>query len=807
MKIKEICSGDCLEGFNMKKILLLLIVLLISFSISKAIPVISNLSVNPSSLWLGESATISLKCVDDNENNTIQRVYLNVSGPDVFISDWDMDILENNVYSLTIDNSYLYKTGDYLVNVYCKNNITEITPDKKSFKISQLTNEINQIIPEPSYLGDEIEINVFVRKDNIKLTSGVNFTITIGDYEKIFNQNPPPLYDGSKGWILRIDLPESTGVYDLLVKSQYDRTQATSKTQIEIKQPLQFDLVNIDKKWLKNDDNITLTFQASFKGESFSLSENNIKIWINDNECEILETSRVGSYSYVKIKIPNLSPGEYDLKIRLTYKDFIKELTEKVDYVVSISGEIINTDGKPVSTSIEFRNDKLTKKIVTDSNGHYLTEIPIGTYDVELKFPRSTVILSEVNINDFNDAIRYDESTSEVNEEGIGVGGIFVYEFALSFEDAYVEMKYDDSNIPDEDRIDVYRCDNWNFGKRVCNGEWNEVNTDIDSIRNYVKLNTTSLSTFLIGYKKQMIIDANVEKYQYYLNDIIKVLGIVEDEEQKPVEEAIIKGKISGTDIEFTTRADNGGVFAIEFQGPSEEGTHELIITAEKSSYAKVEQTVKFEAIKSKKLTLTVPSSLKIKQNENATTEFLVNNLGQTDFHDLKISVEGIPNYYTLFETEFNEIKAGIEKRIPVIFEIPKDAGVQSYTGKVKVKYNDSILEDEFILTILEAEKKTEDNNSSESSKLNLPSANIILPNFSFEAFLISIFSVVSIGGAIWFKKKKINPNEERVDIKNLLLDIKREIERNPDDIKKTKVKKTRKKGRKKSRSQISYAS
>ncbi len=794
----------------MRKLLLSLTFLVILASISEAKPVISNLTVDPTSLWLGESATISLNCIDDNENNTIIKTYLNISGPDIFISDWDMEVIQGNKYSLTIDNSYLYKTGDYEVNVYCENVAGDTETDKVTFRISNLINEINEISPDPAYLGDQLEIDVFVKKDDIKLNSGVNFTVEIGDYKKTFSQDPPPLYDGGRGWILKIDIPDSIGVYDLVVQSKYDRAQATVQDQIEIKQPLQFDLVNIDKKYLKDSENITLTFQNSYKGELFDLSKNNLKIWIDNTDCEILETSRTGSYSYVKIKVPNLSPGEYDLRIRLTYEDldtkstnyFVKEIKEKVNYIVTVSGDIIDADDNPVKTSIDFKNSRVNKKIYTDGEGHYSAEIPIGDYEIKLDFPGSTIILTGVDIGDFEDPIRYDEVSSGINIEGIGVVEIFVYEFALDFEEAYIEMEYDDSKIPDENRISLYRCESWNFGRRECNSEWNKISANADDIRNYVKLNTTTLSTFLVGYKKEMLVDANIEKEQYYLNDIIKILGIVEDEEQRAVSGAEIKGRIEGTNIEFKTESDDGGVFSKEFQGPNKEGIYNITLTADKSPYGKVNQTINLEVVRSKKLTLTVPSSIKVRKGENKTSEFLINNIGQTDFQNLVLSIEGIPDYYNIIDGEISELKTGEKKIVPVILQIPKGARIETYSGKARVDYDNVSLEEKFLLNILEMEENQTtgevQGDDQKEPEFSLPSAKIVIPSFSIETILISIFGVLSVGSAAWFRRKKNIPDEERKDVKNLLLDIKREIEREHTDSKKKSNKR---------KEQINYAS
>jgi hypothetical protein len=364
--------------------------------------------------------------------------------------------------------------------------------------------------------------------------------------------------------------------------------------------------------------------------------------------------------------------------------------------------------------------------------------------------------------------------------DGLGTGEIFVYESALNFDEAKIEIRYDDSEIPDEERMAVYRCQKWNFGRRICNDDWEEITSDIDTIRNTIEIDTLSLSTFLIGYKKQMYIDANMEEEEYFLNDLITVLGVVEDEDQNPIEAAEVEGRVKGTDITFKAKTDAGGVFTVEFEGPSKEGTHEILLTVKKTNYGGDDQSLRFETVKSKNLKLIVPVSFKINPGGNSSSELLLANLGQTDFYDLKISIEGMPNYYTLFETEIDEIKADEEKRIPLIFEIPEDVAIQNYNGKVKVKYRDDSLEEPFVLSIVE--EITENTNEPADSSSNLPSAKLILPTLNTETILISIFGLISVASAFWYKNKKSKKPQKSEEVKSVLSDIKKEIERdNPE--------------------------
>ncbi|MEM5793250.1 MAG: hypothetical protein QXY45_02735 [Candidatus Aenigmatarchaeota archaeon] len=711
---------------------------------------------------------IHLTCLDDS-GLSIKRVYLNVSGPGIFIPDWNMNFDSDNKYSIKIESSYLYRTGDYQVNIYCENNISQVSSITKNFKVSELKMQLNKI-SNPVYIGDKVEIDVFVKKDEIKLSSGVNFSVKIGSYESFFNQTPPPVYDSERGWILKMDVPGSPGFYEATIVSQYDRMAVTYKTNIEVKQQLEFELIEMDKIWVVPGENLTITLRSIYKGVPLELSKNNLQIWINNINCEIVDITGNNGLYYVKIKTPNLSYGRYEIKARLNTPDLIKDIKDFVEYAFQVYGDISNSENKPINTYIEFRKENVKKGVSTDVKGHFSVLIPIGEYEVEFQFPKSRLIVNGVEIKEFIDPIRYEEIESDLNVEGIGVGGIFVYELAINFDEAYLEMKYDESKIRDEDRIVVYRCDNWNFAKKNCNSGWDEVSSRIDTVRNLVKINTTSPSTFLIGYKKKMFLNGNIDKETYFLNDILKITGMVEDEEEKVISDVKIRCKIEGSNIETSTKTDNNGIFSLEFQGPSKEGKYKIYLTAEKPPYEKVNKTLSVEIIKSKKLSITVPNNIKIKRGENLTAEILIANTGQTDFYDLSMTIEGFPDYYTIKDLKNGElelIRAGEMVTIPLFFEVPLDATLRSYTGTVKVKYDvSSYLEEKVILTILDSEKQ--EKIQMENKKIT---GKFAVPEVPKEVLMVFLFCITAIVISIIFSKRN-----KKNDLKNIFSEIKTQI-------------------------------
>jgi len=771
----------------MKKIRLLFIIILfiLSFYSVKAIPTISNITIQPSKPWLGEDVFTSFVCYD--QNYSIKQVYANVIGPNrtfMILNDSFTEI--NNTYSHTIDHSNLSNAGTYNITLYCENVNDENKTDSKTFTVYEITSSIENISPSPGYIGDEIEIDVNIKVNDIPLKPPeiVNFTVYFNDQEKNLNSFS---YDTDNDWwILRIDAPSSTGTYDVDVVTKYDEVTSNSSITIEVKQALQFDLLDISKSWIIPDDIITFTFEGLFKGSVIDLKKEYLNITIGSDVCSIQDISQVGNYSYVEILASDLSPGKHDLNIIFSYMDFVKDISEEIEYVLSISGSILNSDDEAVDTELRFKNDEIDETFVTESNSSYSGRLPIGVYDLELIFPNSKLFLDDVMIDEFNNPIKFDKTAIETDLKDIEVIEIFVFEISLNYSDVYLEMEYDDSLTSDEDNIVVYKCENWNFGKKTCSGDWDHINPEINEVENLIKVNTTTLSAFLIGYKKEMHLEFSLDKDEYFLKDTIKITGTVKDNDGSPIPDVDIKVSISDTSITASTESDNNGEFSLEFQGPENEGTYTVSVTAEKSSLTSVSKSTTIKLVKKESLSIVIPSDIELKGGENASTEILITNTGKTDLFDLTLSLTGIPEeYYTSFTTQIDQIKIGEEKKLPITFIIPEDASEGSHTGKFKVTYDDTYEEGEFILTILRSDKNETSSNSTSKGfqfpSISLPTAYVALPFEGFDIISLSLFAIFTFSTSVWLKKRnKFNAKLERNHVMNLLLDIKREINREP---------------------------
>jgi len=769
----------------MKKINLLPLLIFFSLfcSIVSAYPIISDIDIDPSDPWVNEDVIIDWKCYD-NETVNITNVGIRLDTPststELEYTTLGFNGIEGN-YSVVLDSEYTGEKGEFNVTFSCENNNTDVDITWRVFNVSELTGSFN--VPSLAYIGDLIDIDVALRKDDTLLPENAIFEVYLNGDQKTIEEE---YYNETENWwTVKVNTPSITGIFNLDVIAKYDRTKTINNSTIEIKQPLEFELISIDNTWILPDDVITLIFNALFKGNTIDLEEEYLNIKIGSEICSIQSISQVGNYSYVEIVAPNVSAGKQNLNITFSYMDFVKDVSEEIEYVLSISGRILNSDDEAVNTELRFKNDEIDETFVTESNGSYSGRLPIGDYDLELTFPNSKLFLYDVTIDEFNDSIKFDNTTTEISIEGVDVVENFVYEIELTYSDVYLEMEYDDEGIFDEDNIVIYKCENWNFDEVTCSGDWGLIEPEIDKGENLVKINTTALSAFLIGYKREMLLEFSLDKDEYFLKDTIKITGIVEDNDESSISDADIKMSISDTSITASTKTDSNGEFSLEFEGPENEGTYTVSVTAEISSLGSVSKSTTIKMLKKESLSLEIPGDIQVKEGQSLTTEVLIKNTGKIDLSDLTLSLTGIPEeYYTLSTTQIDQLTIDEEKKIPITFIIPVNASEESYTGKFNVTYDDTYLEKEFTLTILKREKnETLSNVTSRGFQfpsIGIPIGYFTLPSEGFTILSISLFAIFTFSTSIWLKKRKFNLKSERDQVKNLLLDIKREMNRKP---------------------------
>jgi len=736
-----------------------------------------QINVEPSDIWIGDNVDITCWYSDINTTPDTPYAYIEHINQHTLWTKNDFTQESETHFGTTFTPPIL---GSY--KAICTNGV--INSSETVFEMSKLSLSITDS-PEIAYLDEKIIIHAKVIKTSDTdefVSSNVNFGVHLNN-KNVEIDNDATYCLGGKWIITTKKLSDFNPVtYTLTINASYMGESSYSSKSIEVKNPVEFALIDVGKTEVSAEDNVSVTIKALDKGNPIPLQDLQLKFQIEDEQCTILGTTQVGNNFNTIISAPSLSPGSYNMSVKITYNDYVwTHESIVIDYGVPISVSMKDSSNEAVAARFRFLIDGIEKKeFITDSGGSFSGYIPPGTYDIEIKLSSCLLTLYDIIVNDFDNPIKFDNPSTDINIAGIGVADIYVFEVALSYSNAYLELKYDSSGVLNENEITIFKCENWNFGRRVCNSDWTTVKADVDTIRDLIKINTSSLSAFLIGYKKNMVLNFETNKDEYCLSDIMKITGIVEDEDSEPVPDVQITATIPNTEVSASGKTDNGGVFAFELIGPVEEGDYEIFVKAENPPFSSINSSKTITVVRSSQLSLLVPESIKINQGKTSTMWISIVNIGQTDFSNLTLSLSGIPEeYYTL--SEITELNAGDEKKIAIDFTIPENIGKASHTGRLRIIYDDSYLEEQFILTILSTEANETTSQPTEGFKflsLSLPTGKIVLPSMSNEIMILAVSSILLFSFTVLLKKKKITSEFERGDVKNLLLDIKREVDR-----------------------------
>jgi hypothetical protein len=729
-----------------------------------AAPIINDVTFDPSSnLQINESVVIRVNCTDDV--NPILNVYAQVVGEDGLTIPNPYFTLQGGLFTTTL-NSFLFnnRPNNFLVNLTCKNSNSDSYNYVTNFSVSNFSSGINSISPGTIYLGDSnpITVNLLVKKNNNPLIDGVSFAITLNG---TIVQAKGISYLPGSGWNLYLDRPSASGAYNLKVTAFYDRFNSTDSALIAVRDPVQFSIMSIDRTWVNPNDTIILQIQASDRDNPIGINSGNLAVQVGTTQANILSITPMSNYFNVAVQMPNIPSGVYTLTALLSYNGYNYPGISTVYYITPISGEITDDSGKGISVILRFLSGGIEKlKIYTDSNGDYSGSLPSGTYDLEVTFPQSTLYLESTTINSFNDPIKYFYSSDDL-VPGIRNAGLFSYGIGLAYYQANIEAKYLEKNVINDNNIIVLKCSNWNSGRKICNDDWSEIGGNIDTIRNVVTLNTTSLSAFVIGERKSINVNYNLDSDNYYVSSPIKVNGIVKDSDGNVIPNATVNVKIKNFGTNAKTYSDSNGAFVIELKAPDQEGDYVLSLGAEKSPYISFNDSKSFQTLKSRTVEIAVPDTIKLKQGQNLTQEISIINTGQADLLNLSIFLSGIPSSYFNLTNFIDKLGRNEEDKIYAYFSIPEDAGIQTYSITLRVSNGEMSQEKIFGLTVV-------DKNSTISEATTAPSGQFILPKIDNNIVYLIVFAIACFSLAIFLKKTKIRKSK-RNDITGFLSNVK----------------------------------
>jgi len=762
------------------KSLICLLIYLCLISTVQALPVIQSVTVDPTNPWLGQDVTIKTVCTD--ANSTISGVKAHILEP--FFVELGFTQSDSE-YTLLLDSqSYLTTTGDYSLNIVCTNTEDQTDEMETSFTVSDLTSQLYQITSNPAYIGDEIEVDLFVYKDGVELKPPAD-QVT---FEAYINSQPalksgPILYDFNKGYRLKLNSPSNPGVYSLQVIAFYDGNSVTYETTIEIKKNIEFNFLDINTDLTQSGGALVLSVKATDKGSKIYMEKEYIKVAINSVNVDIKQIVESGDYYNIEVIAPYFAPGEYELAIIFTYNDFSITKYHDISYGVLISGEVLGADNKGEGFELFFKDKNgIQTKMSVDTNGHYGGFLPAGTYDLLLKHDKSTLTLHNISITSFDDPIKY-VYRNNPTIKGMTAAGLFTYEIAVDYSSSELELEYNDKVIYDETEILVYQCDKWNAGRLECLSGWYEIDGDIDTVRNTVTIDNGDISTFVIGNKEKMKIDIGHDVLKFNSDDFVEITGIVTDSKNAPLTGAEVRLFVNGIEIETTTTEDTG-IFSFSFTPQDDEGKFTYTLKASKDPYISADEDVIVEIAKKKSLSILLTDTVRVNLGDSVVTKATIINTGQATFDNIMVSLSGdiSEDLYSMSDTVIPQLAPNEQQIIEITFSAPQDADLKTHSLKFNVESGDLKKEQILALTIINT-TSLPDTPQNEPAKqepifptFSIPTGMITLPTMGDTTYLI-VFSLMAFTAAFILRRRKVNTGH-REDIKHLFNDLKIEVNR-----------------------------
>ncbi|MFH1127225.1 MAG: hypothetical protein V1718_03915 [archaeon] len=706
---------------NIKRLFLASIgIIIVFFSVASQVSAIDSCTVTSptGAIWYNKINTIEISCACPPGTTQLQNTFITkfYSTP---VSFTGVDTTWR--YTLPLGNRLeSAKHGTYKVIGDCLNlNYTKIGNFTGTFDVHEISGQIalpTQSIPYEVYLTNTTSVEYKLFKDGTLVTldslatSGatLNFQAYLNNEatpeKKIADTNSASYDPAKQSWIIpayqlnTVEGLTSENIYNLKVSLTY-----TEPPDITIP------ITNIEKNAVKTKKSLVLSLVPGSLPNVIDLTEStkkeiklrvvilgspaeNLDITHFDVYMENKEGKRTGNlvdkegftynegdgYYVVPTNILKQEPGSYKLKISIWYPgigEVVITATE-IRFVLAFQGQIVDSNGNVVSASIVLKNNQTEIPIATGSTGKYDVPITADTYNIAMRFPDIwRVELKNVKISSNTiDPINYDYFAGDPKIDGLTVAKLVVVEFGLPFDEAYLEIPYNDALVDNEKNIKTFECTNWNFGKRRCIGEWKEISTIVNIVRDMVSFNTDRLSAFVIGERRGLWLDAALDKNDYFANERMTLTGKVVDTKSIALDGVEIHYNVEGTEIIGKATSGAGGIFTAILSAPPDGGTFNLIATAKKSPYVSYNMTYPFEVTKKKEVNLQVPETADITLDETNTVTITIFNTGQTELTNVKLNIAGLKDtWYTLEPNIFEIIPPGERKNVDLNIKVASE--------------------------------------------------------------------------------------------------------------------------------------
>ncbi len=745
-------------------------VVLVIWLLSAAQAVSAHLSIEarPGEVMVGDTLTVD--CYSSEPMNSTMEWH--ITSP--ISNSWEMTQINETHYQHAKEITSFFEPDTY--TIHCSNGSMS-SPDN-SFVVYEIGTDITEC-GDSAYSDQMLEIRVQVTKNTGTtqyLGDGVIFRVFLDNTELELADNPF-YYPSENEWLLVTKNLSSfaPGDYILRVEAEYNGRVFSDAKPFTVRPEYEFYIDSVSPSEINGGETVSVGLVAEHHGAPI-LNESELDVLFNGEDIGFEKTGDGFVFT-----APELGSGTYELFVGMDYNGVSLNDTEDIRYMIHISGELIDANGKAVSGSIKFTRDAYQKTITTNSDGSYTGNIPSGTYKITATLPGVKVTVFNAAITGtWDNAMRFDLFTGQNLLEGLQEGMAFALELPVDFDDVSFEAGYDPKRISDESGLKVYACDEWNLEARRCEGEWERISADVDTSANKVNFMVSHLSAFVAGNSRPLFIDAKTDRDRYFVGERIEVSGYVRNKNGGVIPDADIE--VRAGSVSEKGKTNHNGVFSLQIEAPDEEGNHTVLVTASKGLYEAATQSIGVSVEKQKGITVTVPVSASISVNASSSMEISVFNSGQDTLRDLEVSITGLPEGTFSYEPEvIRKLDPGEEEKVLLRVSLPASSK-KSYVVGIGIKGEGVEKDENFVVSVSGqlGENASQEGVSSEGSGsgtgMDFISAFLFL-DASGMVNVASVIASVAILVILLFKMKG-KTRTTRTYVSNLIGSVKQEVSR-----------------------------
>ena len=723
-----------------KKSVLLLIALSLTIGLATAQNSID--SVSHDEIWINEDgAEVAVNATFDSDKC--------VSGSgEVTASTSDGDLI---VAELAESGEYIFSEfngeGQYSIEAKCdhQDEISSVEPGTDTFTADDLEitdfelSFVEDDRQNVAYVGETVQASFdLISSENLD-TSGFDksdFSFDLqGDEELSFGSDQISGFSNEDGAV-SFSFQASDGMVEEvsgLSVSVNDFDDLSASSNLDVQPVWQFN--NVDVRAGGEDitdrtvkyrylSSLQLTFQVTDKGDPVTGLTTDSFLFDDESGWFIKEDRGSGNYRLELEGRPQYTNEElnvdesYELPVDLETSSSSEEIVElTVEKDVEFSGNVLDVSNNRVDTGFEaiIERDGSSNRLVpfsTDDSGYFEQYFETDTVDMEMKFPKATVSLSEMDVGkkDAGDVSYqyYSDLSGDSNsiDTGLEVRPVnlaaFVsnYPFQADSLDTFVEMQYDTSNV-DPLEVVVYECSQWTFDAQECSSDWEKIDdndVDLESGSTWKAnfpiepLTSDRFATdegvlqnaYLVGVPQGvgsgLTLDSqlDVSSSRVASGDEITISGRVIDDTTGESVEGVDVGldlvSEEGDVSESETTDENGN---FEFTSTVEEaGNYDVEFSASKSPYDSFErsQSDAIEVYYETGLSIESDSNPEIGLGEDYNIEYEVENVGQASVNDIELTVSGVDNGETsLSPTSISSLEPGSSETVVLTVNLDED--------------------------------------------------------------------------------------------------------------------------------------